>query len=249
MKTLKNSFSLLVVSTLFLTTGCTCTINSDQPSIGGNREYVAKERTVDSFSSLVVKGSFNVVIEQGAKPMVIVDTDSNLHQYIYTEVVDGQLVISQPQNRDLRSIRTIRVKVYYQDLKEIEMLGSTELTGNGVLQFDTIKLSGAGAIKANLELKGNFIEGEFPGAASIKLSGNVDQATFDFPGAVKLTASELKTRNFSISMAGAGKAKVNVKEELNVQIAGAGLVSYRGNPSKVVSSIGGIGKLMNEEND
>jgi hypothetical protein len=249
MKTLKNSFSLLVIFTLMLTTGCTCTVHSDQPSIGGNREYVAKERNVDNFSSLVVKGSFNVTIEQGPKPMVIVDADSNLHQYIYTEVVDGQLIISQPQNRDLRSIRTIRVKVFYQELKEIEMVGSTELMGNGTLNFDTIKFSGAGAIKAELNLKGNFIEGEFPGAASIKLAGIVDEATFEFPGAVKLTASELQTRNFSISMAGAGKARVNVKEELNVQIAGAGLVSYRGNPTKVVSSIGGIGKLTNEETD
>ncbi len=49
-------------------------------------------------------------------------------------------------------------------------------------------------------------------------------------------------------MSGAGKAYINAKTALSVEISGAGLVEYMGNP-KLDKDISGVGKVRRREPD
>src|SRR6266536_513998 len=71
-------------------------------------------------------------------------------------------------------------------------------------------------------------------------------------GAVKLAASHLKaaalqTKTAEISIQGAGDAEVAVAEKLKVAIAGAGKVTYSGNPPTIEKHISGAGSIRHKD--
>lgn len=224
-------------------TAQSCT-NNDRQRIDGNREYTKADRPVDAFDQIEIKGDFDVEIAQGNTPKLLIDADSNLHNYIYTETQNGKLTISQPDNRRLKSFRQIRVSIEAPKIDEIKVFGHNRIATAGTMTFDTMRIEVYGATTALLDMRGSHLSGVFPGAVDITLQGNVKSVDLQFPGAADLDAAKLQTRDFSLKLQGAGKAHIFVTDKLQVEISGAGLVNYEGNPTSVQSSIGGIGKLV-----
>ncbi|MFT3740105.1 MAG: head GIN domain-containing protein [Breznakibacter sp.] len=233
-------FTLLAVTALTLQS---CA-NNNRERIDGNREYAKADRPVESFSEIEIKGDFDVEIAQGNTPKLSIDADSNLHNYIYTETQNGKLTISQPDNRRLKSFRQIKVFIEAPNINEIKAYGHNRITSAGTVLFDSMRIEVYGATTASLAIKGGHLSGTFPGAVDLTLQGNVNTVDLQFPGAADLNAAKLQTRDFNLKLQGAGKANIFVTENLNVEISGAGLVNYLGNPSSVHSSIGGIGRLV-----
>jgi len=238
----------ILLTALFLTLLSGCTISTDQESLKGNREYKVVNRSVDQFNKISVRGDFEIELVNSDSNSIIVDADSNLHEYIYSEVANNQLVVSQPENRRLKSFRAIKVVINYTNLRAIEIIGKNTLTCSNTIHFDSLKLDAIGAAKIELDCNGkSALFGVCPGAVTLKLEGKVPYVEFDFPGAVHFNAENLITSTMKINMEGAGNAKVFVTDDLHVNIAGAGFVSYRGHPKNVYSNIGGIGKLVNDD--
>ncbi|MFL6596312.1 MAG: GIN domain-containing protein, partial [Chthoniobacterales bacterium] len=117
----------------------------------------------------------------------------------------------------------------------------------------TVNVSGAalshvtlnGAVKlnaANLAGTEFYLDGN--GATRATLTGKVNAMSSDLNGASRLDAEELTTRAMELSIAGAGRADVNVTDALKVDISGAGKVTYSGNPtvSKQISGAGSVSK-------
>ena len=224
-----------------------CIISSDKDSIKGNREYSEVVRTVDPFDEIEIRGDFDVLLKEWDKPEVVIEADANLHNYIYTEVKNRKLVISQPDNTTLKSLRSVDITIHHQKLINMVFIGNTKVETDETLNFDSIDISFIGSSKAKLDLNGRYMSGVFPGSSNIELKGITDKVKFDFSGASILDATNLKVNDFDLSLAGAGKADIYVIKSLSVNIAGAGLVNYKGNPEKVHSNIGGIGNLRNQE--
>lgn len=221
-----------------------CNQTNSPGSIDGNREYSSIDRQLTPYAEIGIKGNFEIELDPTFNDRVSIYADSNLHNYIYTEVVDNKLIISTPENRSLNSLRDIHIVLGAKTLKSIQIEGSNNLSSPAVIVFDTLKLIIAGASKSSLRLTGKVLEGEFPGAVSLDLNGFVKKMTINLAGAAKLNAFDLQTSTCSINLAGAAKADVYATDTLSVSIAGVGLVNYKGNPRKVLSTIGGIGKLQ-----
>jgi len=221
-----------------------CNQTHSPGSIDGNREYSSINRQLSPYSEVGIKGNFEIELDPTFNDHVSINADSNLHNYIYTEVVDGKLIISTPENRSLNSLRDIHIVVGAKTLKSLQIEGSNNLSSSTVIVFDTLKLNIAGASKSSLKLTGKVLEGEFPGAVSLELNGYVKKMTINLAGAAKLNSFDLQTSICYINLAGAAKADIYATDTLSVNIAGVGLVNYKGNPRKVLSTIGGIGKLQ-----
>ena len=224
-----------------------CDISDNRNTLKGNREYLLENREIKSFEEIVVKGDFDVLLKEAEIPRIEIEADANLHNYIYTEVDGKKLIISQPDNISLKTLRSIKVVIHHQGIDRIEMIGRTELLTEDILNFDTMEIELIGSSKAKMELNGKLIKGIFPGSSNIELRGKAEEVNLDFPGAAWLDASDLKVNTFDLSMEGAGKADIFVNQYLKVNIAGAALVNYEGNPQKVQSSIGGLGRLNNKD--
>ena len=88
---------------------------------------------------------------------------------------------------------------------------------------------------------------EGTGASRVSLDGNIDQLLADVTGASDLKAGALQTKTAEISIQGAGDAEVAVAEKLKVAIAGAGKVSYSGDPPTIEKHISGVGSLRHKD--
>jgi hypothetical protein len=88
---------------------------------------------------------------------------------------------------------------------------------------------------------------EGTGASRISLDGSIDQLLVDMTGASDLKAGALQTKTAEISIQGAGDAEVAVAEKLKVAIAGAGKVTYSGNPPTIEKHISGAGSIRHKD--
>ena len=88
---------------------------------------------------------------------------------------------------------------------------------------------------------------EGTGASRVTLDGDIDQLLADLTGASDLKAAALQTKTAEISIQGAGDAEVAVAEKLKVAIAGAGKVTYSGNPPTIEKHISGAGSIRHKD--
>ena len=189
--------------------------------IRGNGHVVTDERKASDFSKLEADGAFTINWTAGA-PKLTIRTDENLLEYITSDFHDGTLHLEWV--KPLQGTHGITVTVSSGAL--------TRVTLNGAVKLNAAKLAGP-----EFYLDGN-------GATRATLTGNVNAMSSDLNGASRLDAEELTTRAMELSIAGAGRADVNVTDALKVDISGAGKVTYSGNPtvSKQISGAGSVSK-------
>ncbi|MFN2475688.1 MAG: GIN domain-containing protein, partial [Chthoniobacterales bacterium] len=153
-----------------------------------------------------------------------ITTDSNLMEYVRARLSGDRLLIEW--QKPLRATRGIKVKISSPQLTHAGLNGAVRFYGSG--------MSGA-----EFYLEAN-------GATRVALSGTVNALQAEMNGASRLDAESLVTRAMDLTIAGAGRADVNVTDALKVDISGAGKVTYTGNPT-IKKEISGAGSVRHRE--
>ncbi|MBC8147155.1 MAG: DUF2807 domain-containing protein [Bacteroidetes bacterium] len=184
-----------------------------------------------SFTKIDASGLYNLVINQGDKQEIWIETSEEYKEGdIKVEVKNEVLKIS---SKSAKNSADYTVVVTYKDLKEIELSGVVNLKNNGIIVTDkfTIDASGATDTKLGLDVQELFIEAS--GAASIKLEGKADTSTIKASGASEIKAYTLETQYIFANISGASDAKVNAKKEIKGSISGASDLSYLEAPENI----------------
>ncbi|TAJ11553.1 DUF2807 domain-containing protein [Marinilabiliaceae bacterium JC017] len=224
-----------------------CTNCSHQNIVVGNHDIIEHLRSVDSFLKVNVSGNFKLVLKESESSYVKIIFDSNLQDYIYTDVRNEELVVRKAENIDFKSRKSAILIVGYSELESLVLEGHNEISNEGMLLFGPLRINSEGSAKLNLNLLGDSLKCQFAGVVAGNLAGEVDVVDMGILAVGDLEASELRTNKFSIEFTGTGNASVNVRKELRVNISGTGLVKYEGNPENVYTNIEGIGKVINRE--
>ena len=206
----------------------------------GNGEIITETRSIDDFDELDISGMFDVVLEPG-KPMVTITGDENLMQWIQVRS-DGDVLIIDTEKR-LRSERGIKIVVHYEELKEINTSGASNIVAEETIFADRLRVLISGAGKTDLSVAVKSIDVEMSGAAVIYLSGVAEVFRADLSGAGSIEAFGLETENCELEISGAGSATVNVTGDLEAQVSGVGGVQYLGNPKNVHKDVSGVGSI------
>jgi hypothetical protein len=88
---------LLLILVVAFTAGITAQNWGNRKRIKGNGDTTTQERKVSSFSGIQACCSFNVEVRKGA-PGIRVEAESNLQEYVKTEVSGGRLTIGFKNN-------------------------------------------------------------------------------------------------------------------------------------------------------
>ena len=115
-----------------------------------------------------------------------------------------------------------------------------------VRSLDLIEVNGAADISF-LSIDCDSLRIDVNGACDATLSGRVRTLVVDVKGAADLMAVGLRVHTARVSIQGAADADLWVTGRLYVDIKGAGDVTYRGNPWKVVTNIEGPGEVSRRE--
>jgi hypothetical protein len=232
---------IVTLLTMMIFAGC-------EAESGGSRNLAfsvteRQEHRTESFNQIELEGAFEVYLFNGTENGLVMEGSDELLDWVVINVENNVLKVSYLKDKVLRRNQSVILEITVQDLQRFSAASALKLVTPDVFQFDTMVFDIAGAVSMDLNLKGNVLDATFAGASSVNAQGYVDQLNIEMPGAGKLNGFELKAKEVKLTLAGAGKAEVFANEQLQVDIAGACSVLYKGNPDKVYSNVSGIGRV------
>ncbi|WP_378183948.1 GIN domain-containing protein [Aquimarina sp. SS2-1] len=155
---------LLSLFAIFVIGNC----NAQKKKVKGNKIVMTEEKIVDAFHTVEVYDNFEVAINEDSDPIVKVEADSNLQEFIDVTVQDSILKIKA--TRDLRRAKALNITISYAselkkikiydkvNLKSLVLIKSSELTvetndnSEAFLSLETGKITAITNGKSNIDL-------------------------------------------------------------------------------------------------
>ncbi|WP_035478763.1 GIN domain-containing protein [Gelidibacter mesophilus] len=194
------AFLLVLISTAFASA-------QDDEKIKGDRNVTIKQTYIDPFNTIVVGEDFSVEIIYNSKASVEIEADSNLHEYILFEVVNGTLTFKTTKN--ITSSKRMNIKVNYADgLETIEVLDNGEIRSLTSLELKNTTLTTTGSSRAYLNIKTNELKYTASDKARAKLNINAENAVIVLSDNVKIEAL-LNSKSAKIDLYQRASAKLD----------------------------------------
>ena len=195
---------------------------SSQPRVRGNGVPATEVRSIGDFHGLRVTGAIDVELALGTASGLEVAGDSNVLQYVETDVSDGVLVVRLERGSyELRERLVVRLTT-----PSLERL---ELTGSGDTQVHA--------------LAGSELTVASHGSGDLSLTGRVDRLDLELSGSGDVDATELVCDAVQIDSAGSGDIELGSVGSLEVRVTGSGDIEYAGRPTVLHTEVEGSGSV------
>ncbi len=214
--------------------------------VKGNGDVVTIERSVGDYDEVALSGWFDVELVDGKEGELSLKGESNLLEYIKTEVKNGKLVIKAEKGVNLKPSNWnggIHVTVPVESINAVALSGSGDIVGKTPLKANNFsaKMSGSGDI--TIEVQAQSVSAALSGSGDIRLDGRTTDFDVQVSGSGDISAYELEAENVHAQVSGSADIKVTVHQSLNARVSGSGDIHYRGNPDKVKSIASGSGDI------
>nr|WP_299342555.1 head GIN domain-containing protein [Allomuricauda sp.] len=227
---------------------CTVVITNAQwgKRIKGNGNVVTIERSVGEYDAIALAGWFDVEIVGGKEGEITLEGESNLLEYIKTEVKDGKLVIKAEKGVNLRPSnwgKGINVTVPIESVDYVGLSGSGDVVGRTTIKTDEFetRISGSGDIVLSVEA--NSVEATMSGSGDISLEGKTTDLDVQVSGSGDIKAYGLDAEFVTATVSGSADIKVTANQSIQARVSGSGDISYRGNPKKIDTKSSGSGDI------
>jgi hypothetical protein len=213
----------------------------------GSGNVIREDRPVSSFSTIVLEGAAEVVINQGASESLTIEAEDNLLPLIASEVSDGvlHLYLGRPGSRDVVSpTQPIRFLVGVKDLGALYLAGRGSIHA-GALQVPNLKvnMSGSGDVTLD-ELRAETLTVTLNASGNFTASGETHRLEVFLEGTDQVVdAGDLESQTALVSLGGEGDVTIWVRSQLDVSISGTGTVNYFGQPTIGKRNITGSGDI------
>lgn len=239
MKTTKIPLLIVLMALLLSLSSCL-----DELFLEGNGRLETEYRTDAGFSGISSNGDFQVTVMPGNRYSVEVTAESNLLNYIETDVIDHTLRIRTSGNRILDHCKPIEIYITTPVLSGLTLSGSGQIYTGGFSSDEfQILLSGSGNI--DTQISADVISANISGSGTVLMEGDAYETDFRISGSGKIKSYDLLQDHCQASISGSGDMYVNASETLDASISGSGFVYYISRPA-IRSNISGSGKVINK---
>lgn len=214
--------------------------------IKGNGDVVTIERSVGDYDEVAMAGWFDVELVSGTEGEITLKGESNLLEYIKTEVKNGKLVIKKEKGVNLRPSNWksgIHVIVPVESIHAVSLSGSGDLVGQTMIKADHFSASMSGSGDVTLMVEAQELEATLSGSGDINLSGSATDFTVSVSGSGDIKAYDLEADFVNATVSGSADIKVTAHESIDARVSGSGDIHYRGNPKKIKSKASGSGDI------
>jgi hypothetical protein len=203
---------IMTAMTLVLGCGLLLAQDRDEKKIKGSGKVVTRDVPVQSFDALSAKGVYTLILSQGSKEGVKIETDDNLQELFEVKNDGSKLVIGMKKNSSFDNATTMKVYVTVRNLKALDlgMVGATKT--ESPLQVDDLSIKNKSVGNVDLNLTAKKIRLENKSVGNINISGKADDATIVANGVGNINASNFEVQRMDIENNGVGNANVNAKE-------------------------------------
>lgn len=196
---------------------------------------------IDGITSIHLRGGMEVELKKGPAEMRIEGGEEALKNVELT-IEDGTLEISGAKKKFGVPVVGDKITISLPNLESLKISGAAEVTGGG-FDNETLFLAINGVGSAELELNVKILKLDVSGTGNLELEGKAETVVINLSGAASIEAENYTVENMTLVMSGAGSAEVNVSKQLDVNISGVGVVSYKGEPEVLRKRISGAGKI------
>jgi len=241
MKLLKSITAIVFL----LSTTLSCAQWGNGKKVKGDNNITTITRSTGSYEGLKAAGPMDFKLVQGREGDITIKGDTNLMEYIITEVKNGKLVVKVKDGYNLKPSKTIEVTVPYESISSVSLAGSGDIENSGTIKADEFKVSLAGSGDINLNVESETLESAIAGSGDIELTGFTKDLTTKIAGSGDFDGKNLKSTNVIAKITGSGSANVVCNGELKARITGSGDVKYSGKPTNKDTKITGSGSVSN----
>jgi len=235
--------NLVLYFALCLTTISTTTAQWNSKKVRGNGEMVTQTRNTSDYEKIQVVGFIDVKLVSGNEGYIQVAAESNLQQYITTNVSDGILKISIANNINFTTKKGLLVTVPVKTVNEISLTGNGDVWTEDKIKSNHMKISVTGSGDMNLELETRNLMGQVTGSGDIKIKGETEKLECTVTGSGDFDAFQLRANSVEAKVSGSGDVMVYAISSLKASVNGSGDVVYKGNPENQNFKTNGSGDI------
>ncbi len=214
-----------------------------QNSIRGNTKMQKESRKIKGYNQISMHGSFQVNLVEGIEGLIKVSAEENLLPYILTDVKGDQLNIKFKSGYSYSPTKKITVTVPVEDLDEITLVGSGNVSGKIPGQLEDLKLVLTGSGNIELTIVSQNLNSSLIGSGDIELSGETAYMETMVSGSGDFKAYQLKAQEIEAMITGSGDMQLYAVQRLKARVIGSGDILYKGEPKKETINITGSGNV------
>lgn len=213
-----------------------------QSKIRGEGDIVKQEIVLDEINGIALGISADVYLTQDATQKVIIEAQQNIIDNIEREVRGGVWKIHHKKN--VGKAKSIKIHISLNTLEEVAIAGSGSVSTTETFRdLSDLNLRVSGSGEMQLAFVAGDVEMAIAGSGEMNLSGEARDIEIAISGSGDINARDLAARDCDVAISGSGSASLHANGELDVRISGSGDVYYKGNTTKVRSSISGSGDV------
>jgi len=234
---------VLLLSALFLLAFTSAHAQWGSKKIRGNGNMVIETRNTSDYEKIHVVGSMNVKLVSGTEGNIKVAAESNLQEYILTEVKNGTLKISTEKGVNLQTRKDLLITVPVRSVNDISLTGSGDIWTQDQLSEERLSVSVTGSGDMVLDIQTNFLKGYVTGSGDIKIKGSSDNFECNVTGSGDFDAFDLRAKIVEARVSGSGDVMVYASSSLKANVSGSGDIVYKGDPEKQSFKTNGSGSV------
>jgi hypothetical protein len=198
-------------------------------------------RDLKPFTKLVVGDRIIVRLVKAEKESATIQVQGIDESAVKTEISDNMLEISifgEPFTK-----KKVMVTLNYVQLSDITVTGGADITTTSLMKTDqlNINLKSGGMLYLDADIQ--LLNGKLSEGAILNAEGYAETLDMVVTTTATLSAYDLECEKVTIKANAGGKAKINVENELNVEVTSKGFVSYKGTPKTINRTVASGGTL------
>lgn len=213
--------------------------------IKGDGNMTTTTRSVGDYDQVKVSGFFDVQLVAGPEGSLTIEGESNLLEYIVTEVRDGALKIQVQKGKSLRPSNRmgIKITVPFQDISAVTLSGSGDIWNTDTITADVFTTAVAGSGDVKLNVQAQTVKASLSGSGDLTLEGSTRSVEASLAGSGDLEARNLKAQQADARVAGSGDVTVYASNSIKARVSGSGDIDCYGNPDKQDTKVAGSGDI------
>jgi hypothetical protein len=214
--------------------------------VRGNGDVIEQRRDVDGFRKVKTCCSFKVEVRESNSFDVRVEAESNLQEFILTEVRGNTLHIKYTENANFKSTKEIMVYVALPRLAGIDASSSSRVTGTTPFRGDELALDVSSSATIKVEFSGDRVDLDASSSGRIEVKGSTNKVTADASSASRIDAEDLQSEEGVADVSSAANISLHTTKKLRADASSAGSIRYRGNPSDVITDTSSAGSVRSQ---